>query len=188
MYSPVKIEWGTIADDNYSLSHYVYLNTNYMKIIFDNIFKNIYGHLDRLNPLNSFNKFNIQIAGNEIKISISNQNTISPKIQNSNRNIGIQVSDKISKQRQLVINKYDLVVDNPSICFQSDKQPSPSGSGIGLSLINSLCQKMGVKWNLIDNDTEICFQLSIPVLGDSKQLGHFNNQQVIRRQVIQCTL
>lgn len=199
MFAPVNIEWPTeIEDTNYILTHYVCVNTNYMKIILNNVFKNIYGYIDPdsskytngissisdnitnniNNKINSTNKFTILINGNEIQLLISN------KINKFTcANDIIKYTDlRKCKAMQSIIDKYNLVVDYHEVQYKSNKIISNSNKntvkskknmGIGLTLINNLCNKMDVKWNMIDNETEISFILTIPVLSDTRHLGHF---------------
>lgn len=207
MFAPVRVDWPIEnLDTNYILTHYVCVNTNYMKIILNNIFKNIYGHLDSNSVLGkSFtdklqhdtdNKFTIIISGNEIQLRISNKISTSSVNKIDCRNMET-VNWRKSKLAQSVIDKYNLVVDyrdTSSVLAKTTIQPSipiksKNNMGIGLTLINNLCQKMDVKWNLIDNDTEICFILSIPVLSDARHLGHFyHHVSTSTQSLVQCVL
>jgi hypothetical protein len=216
MFAPVHVDWpNEIQDTNYILTHYVCVNTNYMKIILDNVFRNIYGHIDTVstayttsissisngitfNKENTTNKFTILISGNEIQLLISNKIKQSVAAK-SNNNHTIRNSDwRNSKVTQSIIDRYNLVVDYQDGQCKSDMiiakpvdtcTKSKNNMGIGLTLINNLCNKMDVKWNMIDNDTEICFILTIPVLSDTRHLGHFY-QPVIENisTMVQCVL
>jgi hypothetical protein len=213
MFAPVRVDWPTEnLDTNYILTHYVCVNTNYMKIILNNIFKNIYGHLDSSSSLcntfiqpesytdklehEPFNKFTILINGNEIQLRISNKIKTPRVDKTGDCKIGTANWRK-NKSAQSVIDKYNLVVDyqeTSSVLEQTPKSvtihnKSKHNMGIGLTLINNLCQKMDVKWNLVDNDTEICFILAIPVLSDTRHLGHFYHTVNTHVQsVAQCVL
>ena len=229
MFAPVRVDWPTEnLDTNYILTHYVCVNTNYMKIILNNIFKNIYGHLDSSSSLcntfiqpksgsesyndkldhEPFNKFTILINGNEIQLRISNK-IKTPRVDKTDDcKIGTANWRK-NKSAQSVIDKYNLVVDYRETNSEHDVKAvvplsdcatnnspvltvpnkSKHNMGIGLTLINNLCQKMDVKWNLVDNDTEICFILAIPVLSDTRHLGHFYHTVNTHMQsVAQCVL
>jgi hypothetical protein len=191
MYSPITIEWPIENTyTNFIMSHYVCINTNYLKIILDNIFKNIYGHVGEYNTNNSFqssaNKFVIQISNNEIQLNISNKIIHNLNMVNGNGNFNRLYGNKLIKSIKSIVEKYDLVdsvipiisckLDNKiSSDKQSTKSNTTKNSGIGLTLINNLCQKMNIKWSLIDNLDEISFLLNIPVLTDTKQLGFFHN-------------
>ena len=240
MFAPVHVDWpNEIQDTNYILTHYVCVNTNYMKIILDNVFRNIYGHIDTvstayttsipftlnykptpiesnssetlgptvssitdgitLNKENTTNKFTILISGNEIQLLISNKIKKSPATK-SNNNHTIRNSDwRNCKVAQSIIDRYNLVVDYQDGPCKSDMIPlakpvdtctkSKNNMGIGLTLINNLCNKMDVKWNMIDNDTEICFILTIPVLSDARHLGHFYQPVLENTSImVQCVL
>lgn len=215
MFAPVHVDWPVeIINTNYILTHYVCVNTNYMKIILDNVFKNIYGHIDSESyylynsNINSytqpFNKFNILIFGNEIQLLISN------KINNNNTKTNDNIDDKYwqnTKTAKNIIDKYNLDVnmnckytnylDNSTttnnILLTEDQQllsqsdvvtKKKPNMGIGLTLINNLCKKMNFKWNMIDNKNHICFIITIPLQCDTLHLGQFYNPVIPQHQSI----
>jgi hypothetical protein len=179
MFPPVQIEWSfnQLTQSEYIITHYVCISLSYMKIILDNIFRNIYGHLGNENKYliaNSSNKLTISVSGNKIELKIYNEiKQLETKINKS--------ALRYNKSAQRIINKYDLFISDfmpistnqysgsGAINYQVNKQ----NRGIGLTLINNLCGKMDVKWHLIDNETNICFILSIPVLTDTYALSLF---------------
>jgi len=207
MFTPVLIQWQPeILESNYISTHYVCVNPNYMKIILDNVFKNIYGHINVNNILHQFNKseinefnlvskksnskFIISISGNEIKLVISNKITLTNTINNN-----FCGDTTASKSFKSIIDKYNLAVDSPYELsngvpdLASIKSKPNNNMGIGITLINNLCDKMGFKWNLIDNTTEICFIITIPVIGETRHLGNFY-QPIFRHKKLtaQCVL
>ena len=179
MFPPVQIEWSfnQMAQSDYIITHYVCISLSYMKIILDNIFRNIYGHLGSDNNLfiaNCNNKFTISVSGNKIELKIYNE--IKQVEQKVNKNVL-----KYNQSAQRIINKYDLFIGdfmpvstNQYLSGGTINNPvNKQNKGIGLTLINNLCGKMDVKWYLIDNETNICFILNIPVLTNTHTLHLF---------------
>lgn len=177
MLAPVHIEWESSQEhqSEYILTHYVCISMNYMKIILDNIFRNIYGHLSAEHQSESRkynNKFIIAVSASKIELKIYNE--ISSKVDDNQQphtqyNWGFQSN----KSTQQVINKYDLFIGelrHEKHRYHKQYKKYTPNKGIGLTLINNLCRKMDVQWQLIDNETDICFTLSIPVLTDTRQL------------------
>ena len=249
MLVPVHIEWDTTTEhqSEYILTHYVCISMNYMKIILDNIFRNIYGHLsaEHLQETKKYNnKFIIALSASKIELKIYNEIlcSVNDKPQHNTQYNWHYLSNKSA---QHVINKYDLLVPTtlkPTVAGRDYKHTNvgsnlseilgqqcskvyPEGlaykkmttvcelsanphklktlksyshefksigykpnKGVGLKLINNLCQKMNVQWQLIDNQKDICFTLSIPVLTDTRQLPIFYELMVQRpiQELVLC--
>ena len=182
MFPPIQIDWqiNEICQSDYIIIHYVCISLSYMKIILDNIFRNIYGHLP--GDLKSIhqniynNKFVISFLENRIELKIYNE------IQPTDKIFTTEMELKNNQSTQIIINKYDLFISNLSkkTTTESDinlkhnaKHNSRNNRGIGLTLISNLCQKMDVKWRLIDDINNICFTLSIPLVSDIRPLPLF---------------
>ena len=131
---------------------YLNINTSWFKIILDNIFKNIYGHIGDTYSLllKVFNVYYNQEL-NMICIDIINKKIDSMQNNIARCNLYKQITDK-----------YDLSqLPNMTSIKRNNSQ--------GLKLINILCEKQNIDWQLLElSDNEYIFKLSIPVYSKYK--------------------
>lgn len=128
--------------------YYLNINTSWFKIILDNIFKNIYGHIGDTHSLllKSFNIYYNQEL-NKLCIDITN-----------NKSNAIQTNTIRCKLYKQITDKYDLS-HIPNIVSSIKRTNSQ-----GLKLINILCEKQNIDWQLLElSDNEYVFKLSIPI-------------------------
>ena len=129
---------------NYS---YLSINMSWFKIILDNIFKNIYGHIGDTHSLllKAFTVYYNQKL-NTLCIDITNK-----KSEDSSQNTA-----RCALYKQIT-DKYDLTqISNMTSIKRTNSQ--------GLKLINILCEKQNIDWQLLElSDNEYVFKLSIPV-------------------------
>lgn len=132
------------------LYSYINVNLTWFKIILDNIFKNIYGHIGENHTL-LLKQFNVYYDKelNTLCLDITNKRTM-PLTSNTNR-------CQLYKQ---IADKYDLSTINPELYIIQIKKANSQG----LTLINILCEKQNITWQLLEiSETEYIFKLSIPV-------------------------
>jgi hypothetical protein len=155
----------------------IYVNTCYIKIILDNIFKNIFGHLDNRVFDREFRDFIIEIdsplntlAPTYMHIIIRNR-MLNPvarppstvpfvfsKLSSTSKLQGIYHLDPSSN-----INNKETII--PIINKSGD-----ANSGTGIRLIDELCKKMNIQWQMYESDDEpmardpvVSFTLKIPI-------------------------
>ena len=151
---------------------YVNVNLNWFKIILDNIFKNIYGHIGdisnkkfklltiKYNAYNNKLMLNIVNSTTDDTIPISNKPT-SPKrhIKHAKTSTNIPASlIDTSVVQEIGISGCKKVLE-PNVCKINLVHSQ------GINLISSLCDKLGVTWRLIQLSTTDCgFYIDIPVI------------------------
>lgn len=126
---------------------YLNINTSWFKIILDNIFKNIYGHIGDSYSLllKVFNVYYNQKL-NTICIDIINKKIDVVQNNTARCNLYKQITDKYDLSQQ----------PNMTSITRNNSQ--------GLKLINILCEKQNIDWQLLElSDNEYIFKLSIPV-------------------------
>lgn len=144
-----------------TILNYSYLNVNisWFKIILDNIFKNIYGHIGDTHSLllKAFNVYyNREL--NTLCIDITNKKSDANNSNTSRCALYKQITDK-----------YDLPII-PNIVSSIKRSNSQ-----GLKLINVLCEKQNIDWQLLElSDNEYVFKLSIPVYCVDNRLRPYN--------------
>jgi hypothetical protein len=134
------------------LLNYNYLNINpvWFKIILDNIFKNIYGHIGDTYSL-LLKEFTIYYNPD---LNILCVDIINKKTNMIGKNI-----NKCHLYKQIT-DKYDLSIHSQ---LATTTQIKPSNSQ-GLKLIHILCEKQNISWRLLDfSEDEYIFKLSIPI-------------------------
>lgn len=153
----------------------VYVNTCYIKVILDNVFKNIFGHLDSRIAGREFRDFTVRIdsiASTQISnIYIIVRNCINHASIGARPLTGRQpfvFSHHTMPSKQLAI--YHLDSSHVSATAMSnDKTTTELGGlgGSGIRLIDELCKKMNIQWTLEDStdptDPVISFTLKIPI-------------------------
>lgn len=152
--------------ENELLYSYINVNPTWFKIILDNIFKNIYGHIGKSHTL-LLKQFNIYFNKelNTLCIDITNKHALA-LTDNSNR-------CQLYKQ---ITDKYYLSMPNSELCIM----PIKKKNGQGLTLINILCEKQNIKWQLLENEeNEYIFKLAIPVYNNlHKRACHLVNNEI----------
>jgi hypothetical protein len=137
---------------------YLNINTSWFKIILDNIFKNIYGHIGDTHSLllKAFNVYYNQEL-NKLCIDITNKKSEDNQTNIARCNLYKQITDK-----------YDLTqISNIKSIKRSNSQ--------GLKLINILCEKQNIEWQLLElSDNEYVFKLSIPVYNHDAHARTYN--------------
>ncbi len=154
----------------------IYINTCYIKVILDNIFKNIFGHLDNRVSDREFRDFTVKIdspvsthAPTYMHIIIRNY-MLTPSARPSSTSPF--VFSKLSSTSKL----QDIYHLDPS--SQANKAPintivnnhEDNHSGTGIRLIDELCKKMNIQWQIHESDADtmardpvVSFILKIPI-------------------------
>jgi hypothetical protein len=140
----IKFETLTVDILNYS---YLNINTSWFKIILDNIFKNIYGHIGDTYSL-LLKVFNVYYNKELNKLCIDIINKKSDDIQ----------------QNTTRCNLYKQITDNYDLSHISNITSIKRTNSQGLKLINILCERQNIDWQLLElSDNEYVFKLSIPI-------------------------
>jgi hypothetical protein len=132
------------------LYSYISIKQTWFKIILDNIFKNIYGHIGESHTL-LLKHFDVYYDKefNTLCIDITNKRVLT-LTTNTNR---CQLYKEIA-------DKYDLSTINPNLYIM----PIKKNNSQGLTLINILCEKQNITWHLLElPENEYIFKLEIPV-------------------------
>lgn len=154
----------------------IYINTCYIKVILDNIFKNIFGHLDNRVSDREFRDFTVKIDSpvsthttTYMHIIIRNH-VLTPSARPTN------TSPFVFSKLSSISKLQDIYHLDPS--SQANKAPintivnnhEDKHSGTGIRLIDELCKKMNIQWQIqeSDNDTmardpTVSFILKIPI-------------------------
>lgn len=152
----------------------LYVNTCYIKVILDNIFKNIFGHLDNRVSDREFHDFTVKIdspdtIGSPPYMHIIIRNRILDSMARPNKSIPF-VYSKLSSTSKLQ-DIYHLDTSNYAIPPATlNQKPKTQVSGTGLKLIDELCKKMNIQWQIeasdddtMSRDPSISFTLKIPI-------------------------
>ena len=146
------------------LYSYINVNQTWFKIILDNIFKNIYGHIGESHTL-LLKQFNVYYDKelNTLCIDIKNKRTLSLAANTNRCHLYKQIADK-----------YDL--STPELCIMPIKKTNSHG----LTLINILCEKQNITWQLLENkENEYIFKLAIPVYNNLNMNScHLANNEI----------
>ena len=159
----------TIATAHRLASGTIYVNTCYIKIILDNVFKNIFGHLDNRISDRAFRDFTVKIESTS-----SNRINKSPMQSHMYIIIRNRILDSTARHNQpsdsptpFVFNKLSSTSKlqgiyhlDPSSIHQPVNQPVSQKElrgdrlrgGSGIRLIDELCKKMNIKWELDESD------------------------------------
>jgi two-component sensor histidine kinase len=130
--------------------NYLNINPAWFKIILDNIFKNIYGHIG--------DTYSLLLKMFAVYYN-PDLNTLCIDIINKKSNIVGQNLNKCHLYKQIT-DKYDLTIHSQ---MSNTVQIKPSNSQ-GLKLIHILCEKQNITWQLLEfTDDEYIFKLGIPL-------------------------
>lgn len=130
-------------------SKYISIQLPWIKIILDNIFKNIYGHLGNLTN-KKFKSFDLTYNDDLQQLIINIYNELTP--EPSNNITKCELYNELRDKYNLIHSEQELVP-----CKQYN-------SGQGLNLINILCSKLNISWSLMEtSETMYLFKLAIPV-------------------------
>lgn len=146
------------------------LNLNHIQIILDNAFKNIFGYIDT-----NFNNF----IDNNFDNFSNNINNVKNKLSTNNI--------FFSLQKNFEDNNYKLVIQSN---FKKENKNNKYQKGIGFKLINDLCKKNNLNWNLIDNKFNVEFIVYIPIIhsnlniNNSKIKNDFNLDKEIKNNIL----
>lgn len=178
---PTKLNYNTHS------SGIVYINTCYIKVILDNIFKNIFGHLDNRVSDREFNDFTVKIDSPNTNSDIPTYMHIIIRNRILNRMSGstdttpfvfskLSSTNKLQGIYHLDTSSHTMVaVNSEPVC----KTKNPV-RGTGIQLIDELCKKMNIQWQIEELDDDytsrgptISFTLKIPI---SHSLNRKNRQ------------
>ena len=146
---------------------YINIQLPWIKIVLDNIFKNIYGHLGNITN-KKFNSLDLTYNEDLQQLIINIYNEIIPNTCNN-----ITKCELYTDLR----NKYNLIH-----CDQEILPCKQYNTGQGLNLIDILCSKLNISWSLIEVSADIyVFKLAIPVYNSSLQTTASTSSLMCRR-------
>lgn len=128
---------------------YINIQLPWVKIILDNIFKNIYGHLG--NKTNKkFRSIDLTYNNELQQLIINIYNEILPDFNNNVTKC--ELYTELQDKYNLINSEHEIIP-----CKQQNTNQ-------GLNLINTLCSKLNITWSLIEvSDSIYLFKLAIPV-------------------------
>lgn len=131
-----------------SNNSYIKIKLTWFKIILDNIFKNIYGHIGDTFR-HRLKRFTVHYDTDMAKLCI---NILSKTMPTTYKNLNkCDLYKQITDKYGLMPNMTDIICTNVS-------------NGVGLNLINILCEKLDINWHFFElSDDEYMFKLCINV-------------------------
>jgi hypothetical protein len=161
-----------IQFDNDKLNNYVNMdilvkvpkNIVYMKIILDNIFKNAIIH----NKSGGLVSIDFNIFENYTQFEIVNM---------LDKDV---IMEDVDYSAKLQSSNYNNQNQNQNFLKHGNLYNFKESHFIGMELISKLCNKLGFKWNLVQNNDKIVFYLDIPCYNNSnsKNLKPQNNANI----------
>lgn len=148
---------------NINFDDYVILDLNHFKIILDNVFKNIFGYISNIDDLNNNKKLH-QKKLKSISLMRCKDLGFYKLIIKNNKNM---LNDTlINKSKNTYCNNSKNTYCNNSNYTSSNNNNNTSkyNKGIGLQLINDLCLKNNLDWNILEHATYIEFNITIPII------------------------
>lgn len=152
---------------------FIYVNICYIKVILDNIFKNIFGHLNNRITNREFRDFTIKIDSSpdnqnftNLFIIIRNQITDTYSKPCKQPFVFSKLSSTSKLQGVYHLDPFSHVISNIPVKHESMSDPC----GTGIRLIDELCTKMNIQWQINESDDDytdrssiISFTLKIPI-------------------------
>ena len=149
---------------NIDFDDYVIVNLNHFKIILDNVFKNIFGYISNINDLNN-NKKLYQKKLKSISLMRCKDLGFYKLIIKNNKNMLNNIIFDNNTKKSLGNNTKKSFDNNPKKSLGNNtKNTSKYNKGIGLQLINDLCLKNNLDWNILEHTTYIEFNITIPIV------------------------
>ena len=148
---------------NINFDDYIIVDLNHFKIILDNVFKNIFGYISNIDDLNNNKKLHQKKLKSISLMRCKNLGFYKLIIKN-NKNMLNNTLINTSKNTYCNNSKNTYCNNSNYTSSNNNNNTSKYNKGIGLQLINDLCLKNNLNWNILEHATYIEFNITIPIV------------------------